>query len=348
MRYGRYQFRCVFEGEAILPQYKGSTFRGVFGHALKRVVCALKRQTCEDCLLKDQCLYTRIFETRGPHPFVIEPPDTRQTRFSKGDAFDFQLLVFGAVNDHLPYFIYAFDQMGRLGVGRRIEGQRGQFSLREVVCGDQVVYSAAEGVLHRAETERLAVDSGDESSGRMTRLTVRLETPLRFKRDNRISGKLPFHVLVRLMLRRAKMLMIAFGDGEPELDYSGLVHRAEGVAMAENRLRWFDWERFSQRQGQRMYMGGLVGSVTYEGDFGPYRGLLEMGEKVHLGKQTTFGLGKVGVGISESGGVVDWLAWGGVVWRGFCRGFASGGVMAESRGALAIFFGLLRRCNLFG
>jgi hypothetical protein len=46
MLYGKYQFLCCLTDETILPCYKGSTFRGVFGRALKRVVCALKRQEC--------------------------------------------------------------------------------------------------------------------------------------------------------------------------------------------------------------------------------------------------------------------------------------------------------------
>jgi len=63
MLYGNYRFNCRFEGDAELPVFKGSTFRGVFGHALKRVVCALKRQECPDCILRERCLYTRVFET---------------------------------------------------------------------------------------------------------------------------------------------------------------------------------------------------------------------------------------------------------------------------------------------
>ena len=31
MIYGQYRFCCRFKDEAMLPEYKGSTFRGVFG-----------------------------------------------------------------------------------------------------------------------------------------------------------------------------------------------------------------------------------------------------------------------------------------------------------------------------
>ena len=42
MRYGSYEFTIVFDSGALLPPFKGSTFRGAFGTALKRVTCALR------------------------------------------------------------------------------------------------------------------------------------------------------------------------------------------------------------------------------------------------------------------------------------------------------------------
>ncbi|MDD5167693.1 MAG: hypothetical protein PHN75_02670 [Syntrophales bacterium] len=44
MLFGSYLFTGVSDDDAILPEYKGSTLRGVFGHARKRVVCALRRR----------------------------------------------------------------------------------------------------------------------------------------------------------------------------------------------------------------------------------------------------------------------------------------------------------------
>ncbi len=40
-------------------------------------------------------------------------------------------------------------------------------------------------------------------------------------------------------------------------------------------------------------MGGMVGTVTFEGEIGEYLPLIEFCSKVHLGKQTVFGLGKI-------------------------------------------------------
>ncbi len=62
MIFGSYGFEALFTGPALLPPYKGSTFRGGFGVALKRVVCALRQQECPVCMLRDKCIYARVFE----------------------------------------------------------------------------------------------------------------------------------------------------------------------------------------------------------------------------------------------------------------------------------------------
>ncbi|MDX9745943.1 MAG: CRISPR system precrRNA processing endoribonuclease RAMP protein Cas6 [Syntrophales bacterium] len=328
MQLGKYSFSCLFQDEALLPEYKGSTFRGVFGHALKKIVCALKHQSCDDCLLRSRCLYALVFEispfaadhqeggeisvndsgrrkprmAAPPHPYVIEPPETDKTCFAPGDSFDFQLILFGSFNASLPYFIYAFEQMGELGIGRKINGRKARFVLDKVRAADASVYDHGK---RKIETGVFTDDilptslSGgadlQPEDGVTQTLTVELVTPLRLKFENRLQAKLPFHILVRAMLRRVASLCAAYGDGEPSLDYRGLVARAMRVDTAGTDLRWFDWRRYSNRQDQAMLMGGLTGSVTYQGDLGAFLPLLRFCERTHLGKQTAFGLGKIKV-----------------------------------------------------
>lgn len=113
MLYRNYKFRCRLESNAVLSHYKGSTLRGVFGRALKKVVCALKQQACDQCLLSRQCVYALVFETAKAnpassdsrmvapsHPLVIEPPLTGNIHFPVDSAFEFNLLLFPAQPFH--------------------------------------------------------------------------------------------------------------------------------------------------------------------------------------------------------------------------------------------------------
>jgi hypothetical protein len=306
MHYGNYEFRCRFENEAELPIYKGSTFRGVFGRALKQVVCALKRQECPDCLLKAQCLYPIAFEPKliadgrlpnkpdpsPPNPYIVRPPLTEKTHYPEGADFDFNLILMGRINSNLPYFVYAVSEMGQIGVGKKLGGDRARFAIDRVLSEGKVIYSGADAKLIKAGTNSaLTLQTPKPFSNRKDEITFRFLTPLRLKHDNHLTPELPFHILVRAMLRRCSTLLDRFGDGEPIVDYRGMVERASAVETVKSTLAWDDWRRYSHRQDQAMMMGGLKGQITYAGCIEEFLPLIEFCEKVHLGKQTAFGLG---------------------------------------------------------
>jgi hypothetical protein len=230
-----------------------------------------------------------------PHPFVIEPPLSDQTEFEPEESFDFSLLLFGEANQYLPYFVYAFERMGRIGIGRAVKGKRACFQLTEVI--------GATGTIYRSQDQTLETDGvvnlilGDPPVPGLEQIRIILETPLRLKYQEHLTAQLPFHLLIRAALRRIASLNQQFADGEPPLDYKGLVARAHGVDTVHSTIRWYDWERYSFLQESRMMMGGMVGDVTYSGPLNEFIPLLRFIEKVHVGKGTTFGLGKIQMAI---------------------------------------------------
>ena len=301
----QYTFHCRFTSEAKLPGYLGSTLRGALGWALKKTSCALRRQQCDDCLLREQCAYAWIFETERyragdghavnarPHPFVLQPGENRET-MQPGESISFSLLLLDRAVDLLPQIVYAVRLMGESGIGVGRRQGLGRFDLRKVVAGEGVCCLSEDNVLHLPDNvEEIKLEQSPVSG--ISSVMVQLQTPLRLKHHNRLNLDLPFHVLVRACLRRLSALEDAYGDGEPDLDYRGLVNRAENVDIRESRIRWQQLFRWSNRQRKKISLSGLGGSIVYHGNLSEFKPIFRYCEHVNIGKQTVFGLGKITV-----------------------------------------------------
>lgn len=125
-------------------------------------------------------------------------------------------------------------------------------------------------------------------------LTLHLSflTPTRLKFDGNLSSTLEFHILIRNLLRRISLLSYFHCGEELVLDFKGLIEEAKNVTIQKGNLHWQDWERYSNRQETKMKMGGFIGSVIFKGDFEKFMPFLLLGEYIHVGKGTSFGLGK--------------------------------------------------------
>jgi len=299
MKFGSYHFATRFTTNAMLPEYKGSTLRGAFGRALKNCACALRRQECPTCMLASSCCHAFIFEgqsfpglTGKHHPYVIQPGDDSRRNYSAGDTFSFNLLLFGKANEYLPHIIYAVQEMGKDGLGKNTPEQ-GRYSLEKVLRAEQTIFE--DSVLQKAEDPPdftlPAIDAHDTKE-----IAIICRTPLRLKHHNHLQEGLPFHILIRAALRRISSLEAAYGDGEPDLDYRGLVAEAAKVEQSHAACHWTDIQRYSSKQKTAMQLGGITGRIAYKGEnLAPFLPLLRFCETTHLGKQTTFGLGRIRV-----------------------------------------------------
>lgn len=312
-RFAQFQFVLKAQENIRLPAYKGSTFRGAFGHAFKRVVCVNREKICESCLLKGKCVYSYIFETPppsdtlkmrkypfAPHPFVITPPLEEKKEYRQDERLGFELTLIGKAIDFLPYFIYTFDELGRMGIGKG----KGKYQLEEVKTiniGERLetIYCGKDKILKNAykmmTIETLQPVSLLTSPSTST-LNLVFLTPTRLKFDGKLSPTLEFHILFRNLLRRISLLTYFHCGEELALDFKGLIEKSKDVKVRKENLSWYDWERYSNRQETKMKMGGFIGSVTFEGDFGPFIQFLLLGEQIHVGKGTSFGLGKYKIG----------------------------------------------------
>jgi hypothetical protein len=309
MIHARYTFSCRFDKTASLPAFKGSLIRGMLGSSLRQTACALRRNNCDSCLLISRCVYAKAFETitpkyhqtkkTPPHPYVLQPPLSEQREYQEGEGFEVSLLLFGEMTDYLPYFVYAFERMGESGLGSNTEQGPSPFTLLHVSRNGTSIYDHKSKTLDLSlKPEPLELSPAGPDNG-VGELHLELITPLRIKHLNSFAKSLPFHVLVRAMLRRISTMFAHYGGGEPKLDYRGLVQRAQDVTFHSDRTRWKDWTRYSTRQKQVMQFGGLVGEITYGGRVAEFIPLFELCKTLHVGKQSVFGLGQIDFALEQ-------------------------------------------------
>lgn len=294
---GRYRLHWVTEAPIVFQDYAGSALRGVFGHALKRLVCVTGQSDCRICPQYRQCRFPALFEPPPPHderrrysaiaaPFVIEAPDamTREV----GEAWSFDLVLLGPAREALPLLLLAWQQALQRGIGQ----PAGRAKLVGLTHREQTLLDARSQWVPRAGLDPLAALPMWRAPHAPT---VQLEflTPLRIKRAGELlrAERLQAPDLLMGILRRCAEVCELHLGTRLQADFAGLKLAAQSVTMRHG-LQWRDWQRYSNRQATHMPLGGLVGPVELAGEglrhFWP---LLHLAQLLHVGGKTTFGLG---------------------------------------------------------
>ena len=291
----RFHFRSL--EQIRLPDYPGSAWRGALGHALKKTVCVVRNTPCSQCLLKNACAYSYVFETpppadsekmrkytAAPHPFVLR----LQEKATAQSIYSLDLILFGHGQRFFPYLIHALQTAGNDGIG----SQRQTFELVQI---DDIDFQGASSLIYQdgeLKPQQPAITPCTPAMPQRIELTF--HTPLRIKQDQKnITAKnFNFGALFSTLLRRISMISYFHTDTPLETDFVGLTAKSKSIAITDQQLQWFDWTRYSSRQQTEMNLGGLVGNIEIDtvglDDFWPY---LWLGQWTHVGKATSMGMG---------------------------------------------------------
>lgn len=300
---------------ARLPPFLGSTLRGALAMALRRAACAAPvHQRCAACPLAERCVYARLFEPQvpagspwmssvddAPRPYVIEPPgslpDAPGLELARGDSLGFGLLLVGRAIEAVPFLLAAARHMAEQGLGARRHRFRLQAAEVEEPLGSGSFHPFFDGAGERfagtVQGSRWSFAPLPEDDDGPCQAALQLCAPLRLQSRGRlVRDAVPFELLVTTLLRRASSLATFHGAGHPELAFAELARQAEAVRTVRSELRWVEGARRSNRQQREVPLGGLFGTLAYEGELAPLVPLLRLGEQIHVGKGTVFGLGR--------------------------------------------------------
>jgi hypothetical protein len=297
-----------------LPVFTGSVIHGALGHAMRRTAFNPRRPECADCPIRSSCrhenLYGYLFESPADHPFidvharsiamqqetypqpfVIDPP--AGGGYLSGESLTFSFTLIGKAIRFLPFFACSLANIDRLGgrsqnvsfesltpMGFDLNGASEE--IREELQSDAVGWEKQLDFKTFSEFVSLSkVDFG--------KLKLRFLTPFRFKQENKLGRGFTFTLLMKSLFRRMTLLGVHSPLSVP-IDFKRLLTAAEDV-QTRSELTWYDWQRYSSRQGSSMKLGGYIGTVEFCGRLNEFLPYILFGEFISVGKNCSFGLG---------------------------------------------------------
>ena len=292
----RYQFTFQVTNAIQLPEYAGSTLRGAFGRALRKIACMTKQTDCKSCPLYRTCPYTNIFETPAPtahqiqkfsqvpNGYIIEPPEWGEKTYLPNEVFQFSIVLFGKLIERLPLIAFAFKLAIEYNVGHA-KANLLKITVFDENTGQYQPILVNGNIIEHSKTVTLPTKLPDTA-------IISIVTPLRLQDNGKPLREHQINV-ERFFISLAKRfsLLSDFHFIPANLDFESLKQQIL-LIQDSKALKWQDWTRYSSRQDQRMKFGGVIGTWQFNHLSFELAQLLYIGQWLHCGKNATFGLGK--------------------------------------------------------
>ena len=300
LSYHRYQFNLTLETPLRLDFYSGSLLRGVFGQALRKVSCMTKLKDCRECPLYRSCPYTTVFEmppplqhnlqafSQIPNPYLIEPPPLGAKVYQAGEPLSFSMVLIGPAIAQLPLIIFAWQQAFALGVGKYHSRARlTSVALVDAQNRQQIIYDPQSHHAVQAHSSAALPTLAAQPS-----LTLTFSTPLHIQKQGKVLAEtMTAKDFLMALIRRYYLLHEFYGRDYQAPLFSQLAEQAQTI-QSQSEFNWCRWQRYSNRQQQKMRFDGVLGRITLSGDLRPFLPMLQAGQWLHIGNKTTFGMGR--------------------------------------------------------
>lgn len=295
IRYIDLKFTLMIQKNGILPKFKTSALRGGMGQMLLKQNC-IRDERCECCDFAEECLVRRMmyskyeiqpkFATHGDSiGYVIECSNLKE-RFLAGETLNFHLLLYGKTISYFSQFLQAFYMLGRYGLGKehiqyeivKVENEKGG-----IVVNGQNVYLSELGI----STVREYVDLRRQRMRSKELRTMQFLTPTTLKYQGEFLRQFHAEAILRSAFRRIYSFDCFEGNPIPLLEIDERLPE-----IVEQEVHFVSVPRYSSTMQGKMSLKGIQGYVVFDDLTENFLTMLFSGEKLHIGKNTSFGLGK--------------------------------------------------------
>lgn len=237
-----------------------------------------------------------------PRPLAIQPP-LGATYYPSGATFRFGISLIGWAESALLYVLRAVEALGHSGVGRG-RSRLQVLAVKEVSPLESIEHSLLEGRMVRQPQIAVTVATVEDALARRplsNRVCLELLTPMRLTSEGRLVKKLNALVLMQRLIERCQNLTEHYSVPVPAIPpvtreewlrlYRAVSDAAQTVTVAADDTYWVEARSGSRRQQRYTEIGGLVGSVVFEGELALLLPWLLWGQSLHVGKDAVKGNG---------------------------------------------------------
>ncbi len=237
-------------------------------------------------------------EGKALPPYILRPPQDAASRYGAGAEFSIELILFPQALEYAGLIFDAIDRVGQTGLGRsrgkfiriRIEAVRSQVLPDTVWESDTPWIDAEDLPIQVSELLQTQPPVGADIAIEFLTPTW-VETSDRDKNPD--TGRV-FERLIRSLLDRGGLLGLI--DGPAAIPGSeqrqSIEAAAKLVQVKDSQLSMASWHYQSLYKRRVDTHRGWLGWLRLEGDFRYLAPILWLGQWIHTGKHSSFGLGQ--------------------------------------------------------
>jgi len=278
-------------------RYAGSAIRGVLGHALKKMNCMVDNISCDQCTFRDHCLYYAMFEKTNPgmlkegflydtRPYLLYFPSQENPFIIK-----FSITLLGGVTREAPRIIAAVKEMASIGLGVKklpYTLERAVNSSGDIIYENNILNASAIELQDLCtKTDEFVLDF-QENDGKS--LLIDFLSPVSLRAKVGMQKENYSKYFLDAVLRRHQNVLRLYSEKKKGKGHGKTEMKGE---LIQYQLTPVKVDRYSNRQKQKTYMAGYMGSLILKDiNYDTYR-LIRSMEYLHIGRYIPFGFGKI-------------------------------------------------------
>lgn len=297
IEYSILKFTIRFQEKCKIGKTKNSALRGILGQSLIESSCIFEvnKMSCDTCKYTRSCALSELFYSKLDSEFegisnttiasyIIQCNEEKEEIY-QGEELNFNIIIFSR---GIPYINLIIESLRKYGQIKGINGVKYEVIKVSNINGDIIFNNG------KIKKDKIIIDNIKNyiRNKKYNDDIISLEfiTPFRHKKNKGFTKILLLEDIIKSIYNRIVILNALQGNRIDLTSYD--LERKVDEKIYYSKSKWVESKRFSNRQRNLLAIGGVVGEIKIKNPSDKLMEILIAGEILHVGKNTSFGLGE--------------------------------------------------------